>query len=466
MNSLPVKPHARVNPGRVRTLTASPGTSGPVMYWMSRDQRAEDNWALLHAQDLAMARKVTLAVVFCLVPDFLGAGHRQYDFMIRGLSETAQALGKKSIPLFLRIGDPVAEISRTVDKLGAGCLVTDFDPLRIKREWKNRLSTILQIPFFEVDAHNVVPCWIATRKQEWGAYTIRPKLHRLLPEFLEPFPKLIRHPFPSSDAPEPVDWDHVLKVLRTDRSVPPVRSCKPGALEANRRLRRFIQAGLSEYGTLRNDPAAKAQSGLSAYLHFGQLSPQRAALDVLAAGVDPVKKEVFLEELIVRRELADNFCFYNPDYDSARAFPAWARSSLDSHRGDLREYCYTAEQFENGQTHDPLWNAAQLEMVKTGKMHGYMRMYWAKKILEWSESPEQAVETAVRLNDRYELDGRDPNGYAGVAWCIGGVHDRAWGERQVFGKIRYMSYAGCKTKFDVEGYIRRINKGVTKKKNF
>ena len=446
----------RVNPKRVRILKDSPATGGPIVYWMSRDQRAEDNWALLHAQDMAIARKVPLIVVFCLVPDYLGATLRHYDFLIRGLSELSKYLEIKSIPFFLRIGEPATEIPRLVQKLGAGCLVTDFDPLRIKRHWKRKIASRMEVPFIEVDAHNIIPCWIASPKQEWGAYTIRPKIRRLLPEFLKPFPKLRQHPFPLSDLSERIDWDKSLKNLRPDKSVAPVHSIEPGAGAAKRKLQRFLKAGLAEYNTRRNNPKAEGQSGLSPYLHFGQLSAQRVALDVLNAAVDPLQKEAFLEELIIRRELGDNFCYYNPDYDSTNSFPEWSKTSLDAHRRDLRTNTYSFEGFEVGRSHDPLWNAAQMEMVKTGKMHGYMRMYWAKKILEWSESPEQAMETAIRLNDRYALDGRDPNGYAGIGWSIGGVHDRAWGERQVFGKVRYMSYAGCKSKFDVEGYIRKI----------
>jgi deoxyribodipyrimidine photo-lyase len=169
--------------------------------------------------------------------------------------------------------------------------------------------------------------------------------------------------------------------------------------------------------------------------------------------------ESFLEELIVRRELSDNFCSHTPDYDSFSCFPSWARETLDRHRHDPRQYLYGPEQFEGAATHDPLWNAAQSEMVRTGKMHGYLRMYWAKKILEWSASPEEALETAILLNDRYELDGRDPNGYAGIAWSIGGVHDRPWPERPVYGKIRSMTFQGCRKKFDVDAYVRMVMAG-------
>jgi len=238
--------------------------------------------------------------------------------------------------------------------------------------------------------------------------------------------------------------------LKVDRGVGKVDWIQPGEKAARRALRRF-KAKEDDYAALSNDPNADALSGLSPYLHFGQISAQRVALET--------GSEEFLEELIVRRELSDNFCFYEKDYDSIACFPDWARKTLFEHAGDRREYIYSAEEFESAATHDPLWNAAQKQMTETGKMHSYLRMYWAKKILEWSRSPEEAVETAIYLNDRYELDGRDPNGYAGIAWSIGGVHDRAWGERKVFGKIRYMSYRGSRSKFDVDEFVSRYQGG-------
>ena len=216
-----------------------------------------------------------------------------------------------------------------------------------------------------------------------------------------------------------------------------------------------MQKKLASYETQRNDPTVDGQSNLSPYLHFGHISAQRVAFDIQESDAPKKDKDVFLEELIVRRELSDNFCFYNENYDSFEGFPSWARTSLAKHRNKPREYIYSREQFEYASTHDKLWNAAQREMVTLGKMHGYMRMYWAKKILEWSKSPELAMEIAIYMNDKYELDGRDPNGYTGIAWSIGGVHDRAWGERRIFGKVRFMSYHGCKGKFDTEQYIKR-----------
>ncbi len=200
------------------------------------------------------------------------------------------------------------------------------------------------------------------------------------------------------------------------------------------------------------------QSRLSPYLHFGQLSAQRVALEVQAFDADIPAQEAFLEQLVVRRELSDNFCFHEPAYDRCEGFPAWALKTLEAHRRDPRPYLYALDEFEEARTHDPLWNAAQSQMVASGRMHGYLRMYWAKKILEWTESPEKAMRVAVYLNDRYQLDGRDPNGYAGIAWCIGGVHDRAWGERPVFGKVRYMSAGGARRKFDVAAYLEKVER--------
>jgi deoxyribodipyrimidine photo-lyase len=232
-----------------------------------------------------------------------------------------------------------------------------------------------------------------------------------------------------------------------------VKDFIPGETGANKILKDFIEVKLNHYAENRNDPNKKALSNLSPYLHFGHISAQRIALMLNDFKEADVSVSSFLEELIVRKELADNFCYYNSNYDNFNGFHDWARTSLNEHRGDKREYLYTINEFEQAETHDELWNAAQMEMIVGGKMHGYMRMYWAKKILEWTESPEQAMEIGIYLNDKYELDGRDPNGYAGLAWSIGGVHDRAWTERPVFGKIRYMNYNGCKRKFDVKKYI-------------
>ena len=443
-----------VNPKRVRLLREGPALPGPVLYWMSRDQRVQDNWALLYAQELALQRQSPLAVAFCLVPHFLGATRRHYEFMLDGLAEVQRALAAKGIPFYLLTGAPQQELSAFVQEHHIAHLVTDFDPLRIRREWKTAVAERIAILFHEVDAHNIVPCWQVSPKLEWGAYTLRPKIHRALPEFLEPFPPLRRHPFAWTET-APVDWEQAARFPAVDEHVPAVDWLQPGEKAARRMLRRFLDARLAAYPDQRNDPNENGQSDLSPYLHFGHIAAQRVALEVEESGAPRAARAAFLEELIVRRELSDNYCFYNPDYDRIAGFPQWARTTLDAHRRDPRLYLYSRDELEQAQTHDDLWNAAQLEMVHRGKMHGYLRMYWAKKILEWTASPEEALEVAVYLNDKYELDGRDPNGYTGIAWSIGGVHDRAWGERPVFGKIRYMSYNGSKGKFDVRAYVRK-----------
>ena len=452
-----------VNPKRVRRLVEAEQKSGPVIYWMSRDQRAEDNWALLFAQELAQKRGSALAVVFCLVSEFMGAASRHYHFMLQGLREVETNLSKLNIPFFLLTGEQCKEIPNFLALQNAGALVSDFSPLRQSREWKNEVSRKVsgdwKIPFYEVDSHNIVPCWLASHKAEWAAYTFRPRINRHLSEFLVEFPRLQKHPYLWKNEQEN-DWAAAEKTVKSDTAqkvsakVSAMDRIKPGEAAASGQLRDFVERRLSDYDLQRNDPNADGQSHLSPYLHFGQISSQRVALQVLAGMADA---GAFLEELIVRRELSDNFCYYNSSYDSVTGFPDWARETLNNHAGDRREYLYTLEELESARTHDDLWNAAQLEMVCRGRMHGYLRMYWAKKILEWTQSPSEALRFAIYLNDRYELDGRDPNGYVGIAWSIGGVHDRAWRERAIFGKVRYMSNAGMKKKFDVQRYINSIN---------
>ena len=246
--------------------------------------------------------------------------------------------------------------------------------------------------------------------------------------------------------------------LLEDLSVKPVSWLKAGETEAKKELHNFIVTKLDFYEQDRNDPTKSIASNLSPYLHFGQISSQRIVLEVLKSSARAENKESFLEELIVRKELADNFCFYNRFYKSFEGLETWAKSSLNQHRFDVRPYLYSKEEFEKANTHDDLWNAAQIELLKRGKIHSYMRMYWAKKILEWTQSPEEAIDIAIYLNDKYSLDGLDPNGYVGIMWSIGGLHDRAWFDRNVFGKIRYMNYEGCKRKFDVNLYIDMMKK--------
>jgi deoxyribodipyrimidine photo-lyase len=449
-----------VDKTRIRLLNTIPLREGPVIYWMQRDQRVSDNWALIHAQELAVEMKQPLAVVFCLLPQFLDAAMRQYNFMLEGLREVNEKLDSLSIPFYVINGQPGEVLPRFIEKYKVSSFVTDFNPLKIPLTWKKSLSRVLTIPFVEVDAHNIIPCWIASAKQEFSARTLRLKMSKILGDYLSEYPVLIKHPFEWGYPEEPFIIDEHKRYLQVDPSVKSVGGLMPGENAAGAILDDFLNHRACNYTTDRNHPEKDGQSGLSPFLHFGHISAQHIATKILNRDIAAGSKNAFLEELIVRKELADNFCYYSKDYDRFEGFPAWARKTLNEHRTDPRLYCYSPEQFENAETHDDLWNAAQKEMVITGKMHGFMRMYWAKKILEWTASPDEAQSIAIYLNDKYELDGRDPNGYAGIAWSIGGLHDRPWGSRPVFGTVRYMNYNGCLRKFNVRSYIDRINSAL------
>jgi deoxyribodipyrimidine photo-lyase len=247
----------------------------------------------------------------------------------------------------------------------------------------------------------------------------------------------------------------VAKDWLLDRSVAAVSEFKGGTKEGKRVLREFVQKKLARYSKRRNHPEHDGTSRLSPYLHFGHIGPLTVALAVRDADAPKPEKEAFLDQLLVWRELAVNLVTYNPNYDNFECGENWAHRTLAEHARDPRPYLYSEKQLENAETHDPLWNAAQMQMVSTGWMHNYMRMYWAKKILEWSRTPAEAYRVAVMLNDKYELDGRDPNGYAGIAWSIVGKFDRAWFNRPIFGIVRYMSGASTGKKFDSRRYIEQ-----------
>ena len=444
-----------INNKRVRNLKKGHNSFGPVLYWMSRDQRVADNWALTYAIELAENADEPVLVVFTLVTEFPGATWRQYDFMLKGLRKVEDRLKKLNIPFAVLCGEPSDTLPLFITRHHISHLVVDFDPLNIKRQWKEDVMARLNKPIDEVDAHNIVPCWIASDKAEFAAYTFRPKITRLLPEFLDEFPPLMKQH--GDFHLRSTNWEAISIALKTNHSVRPVEWLTPGEAGAAAVLENFLTNKISRYASLRNNPNENLTSGLSPYLHFGHISAQRIALEVKTSQPNNENTVSFLEELIVRRELSDNYCFYNRQYDKVTGFQPWARKTLLDHWDDPREYAYTYEQFNLALTHDTLWNAAQQQMVYTGTMHGYLRMYWAKKILEWSPSPDEAMNTALCLNDTYQLDGRDPNGITGCAWSIGGIHDRAWKERNIYGKIRYMNRKGCERKFYVAGFIAGIN---------
>ncbi|XP_074860820.1 deoxyribodipyrimidine photo-lyase-like [Carettochelys insculpta] len=431
-----------------------------IVYWMSRDQRVQDNWAFLYAQRLALKQKLPLHVCFCLVPKFLEATIRHFGFMLRGLQEVAQECQELAIPFHLLLGFAKDVLPAFVTGHGFGGVVTDFSPLRSPMQWVEDVRERLpaDVPFVQVDAHNIVPCWVASDKQEYGARTIRRKIHDRLSAFLTEFPPVIKHPYLPAAPAEPIDWSACWASLQVDHTVKEVTWATPGTAAGLAMLESFVGERLKFFGTDRNNPNKAALSNLSPWFHFGQVSVQRAVLEVRKSRVQHRESvEAFVEEAVVRRELADNFCYYNRNYDKVEGAQEWARTTLKLHTQDKRPHLYERQQLEEGKTHDPLWNAAQLQLVHEGKMHGFLRMYWAKKILEWTRCPDEALQFAIYLNDRYELDGRDPNGYVGCMWSICGVHDQGWGERAVFGKIRYMNYAGCKRKFDVGQFERRYD---------
>jgi deoxyribodipyrimidine photo-lyase len=438
---------------RVRLVKAGRKRKGPILYWMQREQRVRENWALYFALVLAKESDVPLCVCFNLVPDFLGALPRAYLFMLEGLREVEGELAELRIPFVLLRGQPENTIPGLVRDLEASGIVMDFNPLKIVRAWKREVLQHLTATVFEVDARNVVPVWVTSPVKEYGAFTIRRKIHRHLPEFLKEFPKLGKQPFRGITF-RACDWERLFLELFPEK---PKLLCTPGYAAGMRALQEFLKERLPHYAEKRNDPAVPATSLLSPYLHFGQISAQKVALEVLRFREQyPESVDAFLEQLIVRRELAENFCTYEEHYDTPLGFPRWAQETLKAHRTDNRPYLYTLKELEHAKTHDPLWNAAQRELLFAGRIHSYTRMYWAKKILEWSENEEEALRRAIDLNDRYALDGRDPNGYTGIAWAIGGVHDRPFPEREIFGKIRPMTLAQCARKFSVEKYIARV----------
>ncbi|NTU54459.1 MAG: deoxyribodipyrimidine photolyase, partial [Chlorobiaceae bacterium] len=326
---------------RVRRLNQLHEKTGRIIYWMSRDQRYRNNWALLFACSKARQLRQPLEVIFTLAPSFLGAPLRHYDFMFRGLRETEIALRNAGIPLTVMFGDPDRSIVDVATQLDAGVVISDFSPLAVVRQWKRNSSTMLPCAFYEVDAHNIVPCWLASPKQEFAARTIRPKLNALRKSFLTSFPQPEANFQPEKLSHPPVDWEKLEALMKIDRSIKPVPHLKPGELAATEQLQEFLMHGLHRYAMKRNDPNANATSKLSPYLHFGQISAQDVVLQASQSNATEENREAFTEELFIRRELADNYCFYNPGYDSFGGFPDWAKTNLLAHADDHREQCYT-----------------------------------------------------------------------------------------------------------------------------
>ena len=440
---------------RVKALNAKPVAKGAyVLYWAQASVRSAYNHALEYAIREANDLHQPVVAYFGLTEEFPEANARHYHFLLEGLREARSALRQRGISLVVRKESPplgVIEIARD-----ASLVVVDRGYLPILKDWREQVARGAGCCVIQVESDAVVPIEEASPKEEYSAATIRPKIQRKLDDYLQPLEETavgvdsLGLEFESLDI---ADLSLVVSKLDVDRSVSAAPGLVGGTTEAKQRLEHFISDKLDLYDELRNDPTESYLSGMSPYLHFGQISPLYIALQVMAT--DSPGKDAYLEELLVRRELSMNFVHYNDQYRTLEGLPDWCRKTLAEHERDPRDYLYGLEEFEGGATHDPYWNAAQKEMVVSGKMHGYMRMYWGKKILEWSESPQEALRIALYLNNKYELDGRDPNGFTGVAWCLG-KHDRPWGERPVFGKVRYMSANGLRRKFDADGYVRQV----------
>ena len=432
---------------------------GCVIYWMQRSQRGKDNPALNLAVELGNALRCPVLTVFAITPKFPEAQRRHYKFLADGLADMEHDLKAKHVPLVVRVGVPHEIIAAVCEETHALAVISDENPLRVGRFWRSSFAKAATIPFARVDSDVVVPSALFP-KEEYAARTIRPKIHKVWDDFLKavPNPKAAvawdqdRVPLPKGEALEPSRLMAVFKI----GGVAEVAGYPGGTRAAEANLKRFLSERLPRYMVERNIPVPYMTSELSAHLHFGQISVVSIALAVKASGAAAESVEAYLEELIVRRELAINYVARNDQYDSIQGGPAWALATLKKHAHDKRDPVYTLDRLEAAATHDPVWNASQKEMMITGRMHNYMRMYWAKKILEWSPSGETAFQIAIGLNDKYEMDGRDPNGFTGVAWAIAGKHDRPWPERPIYGTIRSMTQAGLRRKFDADAYIHWV----------
>ena len=434
---------------------------GYVLYWMQSSQRAEQNHALEYAVRRANDLNQRLLVVFGLTDDYPEANLRHYTFMLEGLKDAQEALYKRGIEMVVREGSP-EEVALEAGK-NASLIVTDRGYMRPQKKWREKVAREADCLVTQVESDVVVPVELASGKQEHAARTLRPKIQEYLEDYLvalRPTRVEKRSKNMQEDGLDLSDVEKVLDGMDLDRSVGALSHLyKGGNSEAKKIFRRFLKQGLGGYYANRNQPQTDYASHMSKYLHFGHVSPIWLALQARETSAKRDNIESFVEELVVRRELSMNFVFYNNDYDSYSNLPGWARKSLEEHKGDEREYTYTRKQLENAETHDEYWNAAMKEMVHTGYMHNYMRMYWGKKILEWSNTPEHAYKTTLYLNNKYFLDGRDPNSFANVAWVFG-QHDRGWTEREVYGKVRYMSSGGLERKTKPDQYVEKVEERI------
>ncbi len=423
-----------------------------VLYWMQSAVRTHDNHALEWGATEANRLDLPLVVGFGVDQHYPESSARHHRFLIEGLAEVQPDLERRKIGFRVEVGAP-NEVALDLSTRAAA-VVTDRGYLRHQRQWRQDVAARAGRRLVEVETNMVVPVEMASTKREYAARTLRPKIHRHLDEMLTEVPTVALHHDGRSlsGGVDLSDPSGLTSGLDIDHGVDTTTRFSGGQESARTRLDLFLESRFSGYADKRGEPSVEMTSGLSPYLHFGHISPVTAVLAAADTGVSGAAYDTFVEELVVRRELSHNYVWFEPNYDSFAALPEWARKTLAEHADDPRHDTYSRSELEGGQTHDRYWNAAMAEMRHTGYLHNHMRMYWGKQILAWMKSPEEAYDTALHFNNRYLLDGRDPNSYAGVGWCFG-LHDRAWPERDVFGKVRTMTSSGLRRKKDIDAYV-------------
>lgn len=443
LNDKPINPHGKF-----------------IVYSMEASQRVYFNHAIEFAISIANEYQKPMITIFNLTDKYKHSNQRYYKFMIEGLIELRKHFNQRGIKFIINKSDYVSgsiEFSKN-----AVALVTDRNYLKLQRSWREKVAGSVDVAVFQVESDVLIPIETVSNKMEPYAFTIRKKIMNLFNHFLQPFDhlelkvKLNESDFEGMEFSNAEEYLQLLDINKEVKSVD--KYFKGGYSEAKKLLKLFIEQKLSHYKEFRSDPTKDFQSDLSPYLHFGQISIHEILNEILKNyDFNDENVQSFINEAIIWRELARNFCFYNPNYNQYEGIPGWAKKSLEEHFKDKREIIYSLDELEFAKTHDPYWNAAQIQLLRTGKMHNYMRMYWAKKLIEWTHYPKDAFNIACYLNDKYELDGRDPNGYAGISWCFG-THDRPWFERPIFGQIRYMNDKGLERKFDIKAYLEKYSK--------
>lgn len=424
-----------------------------ILYWTQTSLRINDNFSLYLAIEKANELKKPLLVVFGLTDRYCWANRRQYHFLMQGLLEYKKKLEERGINFLVKKIIDESEYLPLINQ--SSVFICDKGYQRDQRKWRKYLSQRSPVLMIEVEGDVVFPIEVLAKNEIFFAYQIRKKIFNLLPYFinnLTPNYPLIKEEF-FFQKPEFVK--ELFLKIKIDEKVRPVNFVG-GETEAMKILDNFINSRLGYYQNFRSHPDKNFQSDLSPYLHFGFISPITIINKILEKyPLENINVISFINELVVWRELARNFVYFNPFYDTWKSLPSWSIETLTKHQNDKRSYLYSLSELKNANTHDLYWNAAQKEMLITGKMHNYMRMYWAKKVIEWNSDWRQAYQWLVYLNDKYELDGRDPNGYAGIAWSFG-KFDRPWREREIFGIVRYMNEQGLEKKFYMIDYLKKI----------